>query len=329
LLGRFVFGGRLDSRSFLQPTFEFAPTVHPRLSGLSILSLSDYCPWDALSLKVGLHFSRSDDAGGNERFESRQVIPKTNHLWEPKIYPFPQSIGKHPTPIHEISAKLSSHRFSGIIPSPMRATKGIPPDPSSLHHLQVHPSPNAPTTRLQKRKPRKKPVQSPWELHYRYLNKLVMPYHYTHRCHPSYRDLWQIHSRQLRNKYTRDPIRSRSQHARLAFIASQKKAIARDRHEQRRKLAIQRRARQRLYRLAYLRFKKERIELFSKLRRLRKAYRLGWTAFREWLAWKGIMRINKRRWNGKRRRRNTSVADEIGLEAEHKVVEMFRSPGKK
>jgi hypothetical protein len=179
---------------------------------------------------------------------------------------------------------------------------------------------------LRKRKPRKKPEQSSWELHYRYLSKFILPYHYTHRCDSTFRHLWQMSCRDQRNKYIRDPIRCRSQHARLAFISSQRKRVARETHERRRQQTLQKRRRQRLYKLAYLRFKKYRIETFKRMGRLSKAYRLGWSAFREWLAWKGAIQMSEPRW--RRRRRKKWVVDEIELASERRLFEMYRYPGK-
>ena len=183
-----------------------------------------------------------------------------------------------------------------------------------------------PQTSNGKRKRRKKPEQSHWQLHYRYLTQFLAPHHYTNRSDPRHWHLWQIISRDQNNKYIRDPNRSRSRHARLQFIFAQRKRLAREKHERRMQWAIIKRRRERLYRLAYLRFKKGRIEMLVRLGRLRKAYRLGWSAFKEWLAWRGIITWSRRRWCGTRSRRKRRLISEEGqLHEERRVFEMGSS----
>ena len=184
-----------------------------------------------------------------------------------------------------------------------------------------------PQTPNRKRKPRKKPEQSHWQLHYRYLTRFLAPHHYTNRSDPRHWHLWQIISRDQSNKYIRDPNRSRSRHARLQFIFAQRKRLAREKHERRVQWAIIKRKRERLYRLAYLRFKKGRIEMLVRLGRLRKAYRLGWSAFKEWLAWRGIITWSRRRWCGTRskRRRRRLCTEEVQLHEERRLFEMGSS----
>jgi len=65
------------------------------------------------------------------------------------------------------------------------------------------------------------------------------------------------------------------------------------------------------------------VELLQILGKLGKAYRLGWTADREWRAWKRLLKVNKRK-KRKRRKRTNYVLDDAQRLAERRMFDAFR-----
>lgn len=174
--------------------------------------------------------------------------------------------------------------------------------------------------RAKRRKPRrKKGIElSSWHLHYRYLTRRIHPIDILHRNDKHYRKLWLIISRETH--FQRDPVLLSLLRRRLAYISLERKRIARERHLAQVKLSIKRKRQMRLFKVAYLRFKKGRIEWLSRLNLLKKAYAMGWTAAREWNRWKQLLprKIPRR----KRKRRDMNlILDEIQLKAEMKMFE--------
>lgn len=301
---------------FFQPAFDISPITHHKLSGVLFLSTFNQAGLAKLSLTFAFTSSSTQqlfEIRSPARYEPSQDVPNITQK-----YSGLQTISSSGNLIDVVIQSPLEPQQEPSPPAPVTPLR----QPSQLSFAPF----NRPFPVRRKRKPRKKPVQSPWELHYRYLTKLILPYHFIHRCDPSYHSLWQHLSRQKDHRYVRDRLRCRSQNVRLAFIAVRRKQLAREKHEVHRQRKLRQRIRQRLYRMAYLRFKKGRIELFQRLRRLRIVYRLGWTACREWLAWRGIIQpsnLPRRR----KRRVHRGTDEEINLEAERRIMELFRYPG--
>ena len=119
-----------------------------------------------------------------------------------------------------------------------------------------------------------------WKLHYKYLNKRLTPFQYHPRDHPIFRSAWEFESVQEQNQF-RNSHRRRLQRRRMAFIAMQRKEMARRRHRALVQRAIRRRA-NRYYKLLYLRFKYNRFQRLMKSKEWRHDFRSGWTAWKEW-----------------------------------------------
>ena len=233
------------------------------------------------------------------------------------------------TPMPVISSL--SHSPPTSIPLPI--LKKFPSDRQSsqdtmLTHTSSSQSPDPDSANIlprskRRRKRKHRPERSFWEFHYKKLTSLITPFHEYHRNHPTYRTIWLTqYSRNQKYQFTSNPQRRRLQHLRLAFIFAQRKRLAQQKHIARKKWKIQRKQNERLYRLAYLRFKKGRVELLQVLGKLRKAYRLGWTADREWRAWKRLLKVNKRK--RKRRKRTNYVLDDVQGLAERRIFDAFR-----
>ena len=64
--------------------------------------------------------------------------------------------------------------------------------------------------------------------------------------------------------------------------------------------------------------------MFERFGVLGSVYRMGWTAQREWVAWKRLGRAGERRdWRaGRRRVRERLVLDEVQAEAERRIFEI-------
>jgi hypothetical protein len=95
----------------------------------------------------------------------------------------------------------------------------------------------------------------------------------------------------------------------------------------------QKKRKQRLYKLAYLQFKQGRVELLKVLGKLGKAYRMGWTANREWQWWKQTLhceRLARRRVGLKKRRRKGRngdyILDNLQRHAERGIFDMYSLP---
>jgi hypothetical protein len=79
--------------------------------------------------------------------------------------------------------------------------------------------------------------------------------------------------------------------------------------------------------LAYLRFKKGRVELLKLIGKLGKAYKMGWTANREWQAWKRLLYVEGRRrqWTRRKRRVRNYAMDDLQRRAERRMLDMYSS----
>jgi len=119
-----------------------------------------------------------------------------------------------------------------------------------------------------------------WKLHYKYLNKHITPFQYHPRDHPIFRSAWEFESVREQNQF-RNSHRRRLQRRRMAFIAMQRKEMARRRHRALVQRATRRRA-NRYYKLLYLRFKYNRFQRLMKSKEWRHDFRSGWTAWKEW-----------------------------------------------
>ena len=215
-----------------------------------------------------------------------------------------------PLPIFE---KLPSDRQSQD-KTPTYTQPSQPPDPDSAITL-------ARTKRFRKRKRRSE--RSFWEYHYKQLTSLIAPFHEYHRNDLTFRTIWLTqYARNQKYQFKSNPHRRRLQHRRWAFIFAQRKRLSQQKHLARMKWYIQRKHNERSYRLAYLQFKKGRVELLQNLGKLGKAYRLGWTADREWRAWKRLLKVNKPK---KRRRKRTNyVLDDVQRLAERRIFDAFQ-----
>jgi hypothetical protein len=79
-----------------------------------------------------------------------------------------------------------------------------------------------------------------------------------------------------------------------------------------------------LFKVAYLQFKRARFRMFEGWGVLRGVYGLGWTAYREWVAWKRVV-VRREGWGGRgrgRRRRGRLVLDGVQANAERRIFEM-------
>jgi hypothetical protein len=90
---------------------------------------------------------------------------------------------------------------------------------------------------------------------------------------------------------------------------------------------VQDRREQRLYKIAYLKFKKARFQMFEEWDVLSEVYGLGWTAHREWIAWKRLVGKGegRRRWRRRGRRRGL-LLDGVQANAERRNFEMGNGP---
>ena len=168
-----------------------------------------------------------------------------------------------------------------------------------------------------------RPELSFWEHHYKQLVSLVTPFHEYHKNDPAYRTIWLTqYARNQKYQFKSNPRRRRLQNLRWAFIFAQRKHLAQQKHLARKRWRIRRKQNERLYRLAYLRFKKGRVELLQKLGKLKKAYRLGWSADKEWRAWKRLLKVKKQK--SKWRKRTNYVLDDVQRLAERRIFDVFR-----
>lgn len=164
-----------------------------------------------------------------------------------------------------------------------------------------------------------------WKIHYQGLLKRVTPLHCHHRDDDSYRIRWQTqYAQNQKHQYVRDPLYCRSQNCRRAFIRAQKSRAAKEKHEAKRRCALQRKQRRRLYRLVYLQFKKGRVEWLTEMGKLRKAYAMGWTAHREWRYWRMLLKDTRNRMRRRKRRKRIQTLDFdwIQQHAEGRIYEM-------
>ena len=198
--------------------------------------------------------------------------------------------------------------------------------PKSSAHFFA-PNVHLPTPTPKPRKPRKpRPRETLWASQYRYLTKhtSLHPHQPLHRNDTNLHTLWQTH-------YSTNPLyayssrtRLRAQRRRQKFILAQQRVVARSAHCTGAKLARRKRRWERLYRVAYLEFKRARFGMFERFGVLGSVYRMGWTAQREWVAWKRLGRGGGRRdWRaGRRRVRERLVLDEVQAEAERRIFEI-------
>jgi hypothetical protein len=225
---------------------------------------------------------------------------------------------------------LSSH--SPSTPVPLPKFKKLHSERQSQDTTQTHssssqsPDPDSPCILPQSKKrweEKRRTELSFWEHHYNQLTSLVTPFHEYHRNDPTHRTIWlNQYARNQKYQFKSNPRRRRLQNLRWAFIFAQRKYLAQQKHLARKRRRIRRKQNERLYRLAYLRFKKGRIELLQKLGKLKKAYRLGWSADKEWRAWKRVLKVNKqkRKW----RKRTNYALDDVQRLAERRMFDAFR-----
>ena len=203
---------------------------------------------------------------------------------------------------------------------------------TSLSQSQAGAIPSTPPRSKKHRKRKPRAQLSFWEYHYKQLKSLVTPFHEYHRNDITFRKIWLTdYSRNQKYQFKSNPHRLRLQHRRWAFIFAQRKRLARQKHIARQKWHLQRKRNERLYRLAYVRFKKGRVELWRVWGKLEKAYRLGWTADREWRAWKRLLHVRnanrkpKQRW----KRRTNYVLDDLQRSAERRMFDAFSRDSKR
>ena len=184
--------------------------------------------------------------------------------------------------------------------------------------------PNPKPRLAKRRKPRKRRKESLWASQYRYLTKHTLPIHNFHRNDPHFHLLFLIRSSNPLYAYRVPPTRLRFQNRREAFIRAQLNREARARHLAREMLAKRKRNRQRLFKVAYLTFKRERFRMLTSFGLLGRAYEFGWTAHREWVARKGLLRSKvlgtRRVW--RKRKRGGLVLDKIQSRAERRIFEV-------
>jgi len=174
-----------------------------------------------------------------------------------------------------------------------------------------------------KRRPRRNrnfSRRNTWELHYHYLTQRLPTHTIPDRNDPHLHSLWLESSNN--HPYTRDRRCRRLQNLRLAFISEQRVRLSREKHVRKVLWARERLRRRRLYQFAYLKFKRERINVLSEAGKLNRAYQAGWSPFREWKAWRRI-RLFLRQKEGmkfwRRRDKRRLVLDKIQQEAERNV----------
>lgn len=209
-------------------------------------------------------------------------------------------------------------------------TQPFPDQTISTSQPQIlHPQ-TSQTKRKVKRKDREKPLLPTWEYHYKRLFTQITPIDEIHRDHPIYRKIWETsYSRNQKYQFRTPKSRLTSQHNRLAYIFRLRKQLSHESHISRTKSILQRKMNERLYKLAYLQFKMRRLELLKKMGKLRRAYKMGWTADREWQSWKRVAAAavaqqgGMRKWVWKKKRRRGLAFDEGQRRAERRFFDMF------
>lgn len=225
-----------------------------------------------------------------------------------------------PTPIVSPACK-TKHDPAKKLPRWITASMPHPRPTHVLIPLQSQP-------KKQKRKRRETPRLSCWEYNYKRLNSLITPVDEHHRNHHIYRTIWlNFYSRNQKYQF-RTPVRRRFlQHHRWKYIFSLRKKLSQQTHVAKKKWQIQRKRNQRLYKLAYLQFKKGRVELLKVIGKLGKAYKMGWTADREWQGWKRLLYKERRRrkWTCRKRKVRNYAIDDIQRRAERRMLDMYSS----
>jgi hypothetical protein len=249
--------------------------------------------------------------------------PKSNGKDGPKVEP--QQILKAPSSNSKtqiLSQKLPHndiHQVKERCPIPKAQQRSLY-NPHLVSESMKTPNANPQSQRKSPRRKKRRISRraSPWDLHFKYLSKHLSPLHFRHRDDTFYRDLWLFQSQGQNHQFRRDPQRKHVRGLRLAFIFAQRKELARKRHNDMVKWGIERKARSKMYKLAYLEFKFEKIGFLWRMGKLRAAYRDGWSAAKEWKKWK-----ESRQFPGKRvrRRRKRYVVDRVQVVAERRIFE--------
>ena len=288
-------------------------------------SLSGGTPADRLKIACTSKVSPGhDQLPFDSSTRNKTPTPPTQSAISPQI----------PSPCDDPRIPVTSSSSNSLpTPVPLPAFKKLPSERQSPQDKTLTPTsssqapdPDSPRTLPRSKKRRKRKPSTPlpfWDYHYKQLTSLITPFHEYHRNHPTYRTIWLTqYSRNQKYQFTSNPHRRRLQNRRWAFIFAQRKRLAQQKHLARKKWHLQRKRNERLYRLAYLRFKKGRVELLQILGKLGKAYRMGWTADREWRAWKRLLKVNKRK--RKRRKRTNYVLDDAQRLAERRMFDAFQ-----
>jgi len=212
-------------------------------------------------------------------------------------------------------ADLNSETQNG--PHPSASTSQ-----SSSVTLTSSPPSTAPSKKRKPRLNRNFSRRNPWELHYHYLNQRLPPFVIPDRDDPYLHSLWLQHC--SKHRYCRRRRSRLLQNLRLAFISAQRVRLARENHSKIVMRSIERSRKYKSYQLAYLKFKRERIELLTRLGKIEKTYKMGWTPFKEWKAWRQVW-LSLREREGKKYRRRRSkkrlVMDEAQHRAERRIFE--------
>ena len=209
------------------------------------------------------------------------------------------------------------------IPPPKKQTSSAKSNPTTNPSTYNDLSPSALQWGKKRNKPRNRKPSPLWQRQYKYLSSLITPIDEIPRDDFIYEKVWLAeYASNEKYQFRNDRVRVRSQGRRRAFILAQKKNKRRKHFHRLQVLAAKRRERTRLYRMAYLKFKKGRISWLRETNLLQSAYDMGWTAAREWVQWQKMRQPTIRK---KRERRawwrKRLTFDKAQRQAERRIFE--------
>lgn len=228
----------------------------------------------------------------------------------------PNSFHEGLQPIHKLKKILAhqSNSASSFIRQPWkkRRRKTVPPTSQSAYKIP---------------KLRNRPNPIPWDLHYRYLERRLNaygtpnPYIFPNRHNEYYHDRFLKIARKY--QYVRDVRRRKGQRRRFIHMFAMRKLQARQHHLSRLKWNITKAKRQKLYKLAYLRFKRKRLAMLERRGKLKEFLAMGWSAHKEWKAWLELR--NRLRFVGKRGRKRAKLfipVDDYQRAADRRFIDL-------
>jgi hypothetical protein len=185
---------------------------------------------------------------------------------------------------------MSDPKFASSLSSPDTST--LP----AISASKFTKPPSSPPHKKQKKQSRGKSQVSGenfWKSQYMHLNELVTPEDNRTRNNPQYRHLFFRESKRKKNSFTRDPVQCASERDRFQHISAVSIRRAYDRAQGLRERKVARKAREELYKVAYIKFKKARFEKFERMGVYQTAREKGWSATKEWRHWQGMVNMYK------------------------------------